>query len=288
MRQMKLVVVSVLPLLLLSVTAQAQQPAAPPFQLAKVDFESTAVSGDLSFSSSRADGYTKSVPAPVPVKENEPIRPVRSVAIGFKADTLGAGIEVATPLARSFNLRSSINLFSFSYPFIIDGVNYDARLHFKSSQTTIDWFPWHGRFHISPGILYAKNNLAAAANVGPGQAFELGDQAFINSVNDPVNGSMTVVFPHNISPVLMLGFGNIIPRNGKHLSIPVEFGAAYTGAAQIDVDLQGTACTTDGCVSLATNPDAQSSLRQEISKLNEDLKRIPVYPILSIGVAYHF
>jgi hypothetical protein len=217
------------------------------------------------------------------------IRPFRSLAIGFKADTLGAGIEFATPVAARINLRSSINIFAFSYPFTIDGVNYDARLHLKSSETTVDWFPRaRGGLHISPGLLYVKNTLSAPASVGPGQTFVLGSQTFVNSVDDPVSGTSSVVYSRRFAPMLLLGYGNIIPRSGRHLSVPFEIGAAYTGAPQISVALGGTACTTDGCVNFATNAQAQSFLKQEINILNEDLKKIPVFPILSIGVAYHF
>jgi hypothetical protein len=247
-------------------------------------FDSTPSAGE----SSSTTGYVIPVPVPHPAKDRRNIRPFRSIAIGFKADSLGAGVEIATPLARNFNLRSAINIFSFDYPFIIDGLNYDARLHLKSSETALDWFPMHGSFHISPGILYVKNTLTATTFVGPGQPFTLGTQAFINSVDDPVNGSASVVFPRTLAPMLLIGFGNIIPRSGRHLSVPFEIGAAYTGTPQISVALNGTACTTNGCANFASNAQAQTFLKQEIYDLNEDLKRLPVYPIVSLGLAYHF
>jgi len=217
------------------------------------------------------------------------VSPFSSLAIGFKADTLGLGVEFATPMAYRINLRTSINFFAFNDPFSIDGVNYDARLHFKSSETTVDWFPrGEGGLHISPGILYLKNSLSAPASVGPGQTFVLGSQTFINSVDDPVSGTSSVVYTRKFAPMLLIGYGNIIPRSHRHLSFPVEFGVAYTGAPQISVALGGTACTTDGCVNFATNAEAQKFLKQEINILNEDLKKFPVFPILSMGVAYHF
>ena len=234
-------------------------------------------------------GYVRPVPTQRAATIPQEIKPFHSLAIGFKADTLGLGVELATPMAYKINLRTSINFFAFSYPFSIDGVNYDARLHLKSSETTVDWFP-HGRggFHISPGILYVKNTLSAPASVGPGQTFVLGSQTFINSVDDPVNGSSAAVYARKFAPMLLLGYGNIIPRTGRHLSVPFEIGAAYTGAPQISVALNGTACTTDGCVDFATNSEAQKFLKQEINILNEDLKKFPIFPILSMGVAYHF
>jgi hypothetical protein len=238
-------------------------------------------------SSSAEGGVIRVVPAPR-AKKLPSQRPFRTVAFGIKANTLGAGAEFATPLFRRFNLRSGANFLAFAYPFDIDGVNYNANLHFRSSQSTLDWFPLGHSFHISPGILYAKNTVSSTATVPAGQNFSLGDQDFVNSVVDPVHGNMSLAYPRNFSPMLLLGFGNILPRTSRRLSIPVELGVAYTGVPTMNVNLTGTACTNQGCTSFATNSEAQASLRQEIQKINEDFKKVPVYPILSLGMAYHF
>lgn len=233
-------------------------------------------------------GYIRVVPAPIPEKQPLQIKPFRSVAVGVKADTLGAGVELATPLSHSFNLRSSFNVLPFNYGFSIDGVNYNARFHLQSTEAALDWFPLHSSFHVSPGVLYAKNSLSGTTSVGPGQSFTLGNQPFINSVDDPAHGSASVIYPHKVAPMLLFGFGNIIPRSGSHFSFPVEFGAAYTGAPQMSVSLNGTACTKDGCANFGTNTQAQTFLKQEVNDLNSDLRSFPFYPIVSIGVAYHF
>jgi hypothetical protein len=275
----------------LSATVPAQQPT--PSQLALAlpanpSLISTEESHHPTNNSSSAEGGVIRV-APAPQAKKLPSqKPFRTVAFGIKANTLGAGAELATPLFRRFNLRSGVNFLAFAYPFGIDGVNYDANLHFRSSQSTLDWFPLGHSFHVSPGILYAKNAVSSTATVPAGQNFSLGDQDFVNSVVDPVHGNMSLAYPRNFSPMLLLGFGNILPRTSRRLSLPVELGVAYTGAPTINVNLTGTACTNQGCTSFATNSETQASLTQEIQKINEDLKRVPVYPILSMGVAYHF
>jgi hypothetical protein len=250
--------------------------------------EETSLTSSTITASSTSSGYVRVVPAPPVPKKPFTVRPFRSAAVSIKANTLGATAELATPISQTLNLRSSFNVLSFNYPFSIDGVRYDAKMHLRSSGTTLDWFPLHGGFHISPGLLYASNRLSAQASVNPGQNFELGSQPFVNSVDDPVHGTSSVVFPHSYAPMLLVGFSNIIARSGRHLSIPLEVGAAYTGAPQINLTLNGTACTTEGCVSFADNKQAQDSLKQEVHNLNEDLKRVPVFPILSLGVAYRF
>jgi hypothetical protein len=229
--------------------------------------------------------YVRVAPAPRAAKESPSIRPFQSVSVGLVANSLGAGVELATPVSRSFNLRSSVNAFAFNYPFTVDGVNYDARLHLKSTGTMLDWFPMHRGFHISPGFLYMKNTVAAGASVGAGMPFSLGGQPYTNSVSDPVNGSAGVVFPHKFAPMMVMGFGNLIPRSGRHWSVPFELGAAYTGAPVINVALNGTACNSQGCSSIVQN---QSDVTAEVKTFNEDLKRLPVYPIVSLGFGYRF
>jgi hypothetical protein len=294
MFQLKYFSVFILPLAVLSSIAAAQdQPTENLADLAagpelRLPSPAAGFALDAATSGTPGSGYVRIAPAPQTVKESPSIRPFRSVAAGFTANSLGASVELATPVSRSFNLRSGVNVFTFDYPFTIDGVNYDARLHLKSSGTMVDWFPLHRGFHISTGILYVKNIVTAGASVGAGQTFVLGSQSYINGVDDPVGGSAMVVFPREVAPMLLLGFGNMIPRSGRHLSFPMELGAAYTGAPVISVTLKGTACSQQGCQSFAQNQQAQASVQLEVYKLNEDLKRLPVYPIVSMGVAYRF
>jgi hypothetical protein len=246
-----------------------------------------ALTPEPAASDSPAEGaYVRPVPtqrAPTIAPE---LRPFRSYAVGFRAGTLGTGIEIATPLAGRINLRSGFNFFAFVAPYNMDGVEYDARIHLQSSQTTLDWFM--GRFHISPGFLYFQSGMKAPTSVGPGQRFWLGTQTFLNSVDDPISGSSSVIYPRSFAPLLLIGYGNLLPRSGEHLSLPVEVGVAYTGAPVINVALNGTACANNGCVNFSQNADAQKFLKQEIQILNEDLKHYPVFPIVSVGLAYRF
>lgn len=215
-------------------------------------------------------------------------RPFSRVALAVKADSLGLGGELATPLSRGLNLRLGASLANLGYAFDIDGVNYGIAAHLKSGTATIDWFPRGGGFHISPGVLYLDSSVGGSAFVPAGRYFSLGDSRFLNSIDDPVSGGTSFQYGRKVSPMLLLGFGNLLPRSGRHLSIPFEFGAAYTGQAVIDVKLAGTACTSQGCFEAATDPQTQKGLQQELTDINEHLKPYPFYPIISLGIGYRF
>jgi hypothetical protein len=228
---------------------------------------------------------------PVPSKSDPDklqVHPFSTLAIAVQAGTLGAGIEAATPLSRSLNLRIGANFIDWKYAFNIDGINYATNINFRNGQASIDWFPFRGGFHISPGVLYFRNGLSGTALVPPGQPFSLSNTSYINSVDDPVGGTASVTYGHNIAPTLMFGMSNIIPRNGRHFSMPFEFGAAYTQHPLMNVILAGTACTVQGCFNAGTDPDTQANLKQEIADINQTVKKIPVFPIVSLGFAVRF
>lgn len=213
--------------------------------------------------------------------------PFSSVYLGFKASTLGAGFELATPITPHFGLRGQFNTFAFSYLFNIDGVDYDSRFNLNSGSISMDWYPTRHGFRISPGILYFKNNLNAVSGVPAGNYFELGSQGFINSVDDPLNGDAAVLFSRHIAPMVTFGYNLIGGKEGR-ITMPIEVGFAYTGPAKIDVTLNGTACTNEGCFTFADNQEAQQSMQEEIAKLNRNLSNYPIYPVVSLGLSYRF
>ena len=103
---------------------------------------------------------------------------------------------------------------------LIDGVNYTARLHLQSSQTTLDWFV--GTVPHQPRHSYVKNSMSAPAFVGPGQTFVLGPRlsSIVSMTLSPVRPQSS--FPAPLPLLLLLGYGNLLPRSGEHLSFPVE------------------------------------------------------------------
>ena len=225
---------------------------------------------------------------PVDIFGKTPFGPFSHVAFGLKASTLGGGAEMATPLGNCFNLRLGGNFAQFQYPFRKDGLEYTPQVKLESGQGTLDYFPGNGNFHISGGALYVRNGFTGAANVPSGQTYKLGSTTYLNSIDDPVNGTATLTYARKVAPVGLIGFGNLIPRSGRRLSFPVEVGVAYLGAPQTKLKLNGTSCTSDGCFEDATDPGTLSNIKQEETEINNDLWYTRFYPVVSLGVAFRF
>jgi hypothetical protein len=211
------------------------------------------------------------------------------IGFGVKVSTLGVGIEVATPLAKKFNVRTGFNMFRFSHSITDGGIHYDGQLHFQSAEAHLDYYPFGG-FHISPGILfYNGNQIAASAAVPGGQTFSVGGTTYQSEGSDPVTGTGKLNFV-KVSPSIMVGVGNLIPRNGRHYSFLFEVGGAYQGSARVALNLAGSVCATDGtnCRPISGDPTVQANVQAQQVKIQRDINPYRFFPVVSMGVGFNF
>jgi hypothetical protein len=210
--------------------------------------------------------------------------------VGLTAGSLGAGIQGAVSVTKYSNVRGGFNDFSYSDTFSKDGVSYNGTLKLRSAQVTYDqYFPHLGGFHISPGaLIYDGNAGNATASVSSGQTFSLGSTTYFSGQGNPVNGTGTIGF-RKTAPMVLLGFGNILPRSSRHFGVSVEAGVVFEGSPNTKLNLAGTACTisaTAGCLNAATDPTVQANVLSEQNKLNTDLNPFRYYPVISLGISY--
>ena len=215
--------------------------------------------------------------------------PFSRIGIGVKMSTLGAGIEVATPLARKFNVRGGFNMFRYSRLITNDGIQYDGHLQFQSAEAHLDWFLLGG-LHISPGILfYNGNQLTATASVPAGQTFSVGGTSYESDPTAPITGTGKLDFV-KVSPSIMVGIGNLIPRNGRHYSFLFEVGGAYQGSARVALNLAGNVCDTTGtiCRAVSSDPTVLANIQAQQVRIQNDVNPYRFFPVLSVGVGFNF
>jgi hypothetical protein len=224
-----------------------------------------------------------------PASESSGRRSASRIGIGVKFSDLGVGVEAATPLFRRINVRGGFNFFRYSRAITNDGIVYDGQLHLQSGEAHLDWFPFGG-FHVSPGLLFYNGNaITGAAAVPGGQIFTLGGTAYMSDPATPVTGTGNLNFI-KVAPSLMVGVGNLIPRNGRHYSFLFEVGAAYQGSARVALNLTGNVCDTTGtiCGPIATNSSVQANILAQQQKIQNDVNPFRFFPIVSGGVGFNF
>jgi hypothetical protein len=222
--------------------------------------------------------------------QTESSKPFSRLGVAVKASSLGAGVEAATPLTAHSNLRAGFNMFSYDRGFTKDGVAYAGQVRFRSVEGHYDWFPFGGSFHLSPGVLlYNGNHLAANASVPGGQTFTLNNATYSSDPADPIHGTGKVDFA-KAGPMFTVGWGNLLPRNHRHFSVPFEVGVIYTGAPRTALNLGGSACDASGvnCLSVNSDPIFQANVQAQQDKFNHDTSWFKFYPIVSVGFAFNF
>jgi hypothetical protein len=215
--------------------------------------------------------------------------PFSRVGIGVKVSTLGVGVEVATPLAGRFNVRGGFNMFRYNRAITNDGIPYNGQLQFQSGEAHLDWFPFGG-FHISPGLLfYNGNQVTATAAVPGGQTFSVGGTSYQSDLVTPVTGTGKLNFVR-VSPSIMMGIGNLIPRNGRHYSFLFEVGAVYQGSARVALNLAGNVCDTTGlnCRPISGDATVQANIQAQQVKIQNDVNPYRFFPVISLGVGFNF
>jgi len=212
------------------------------------------------------------------------------VGAGFRLGSLGFGGEVAVRVTHSSNVRGGFNFLSYSRGYDNNGIHYAGDLKWASAEAHYDWFPFARALHLSPGLIaYNDNHVDSSASVAGGGFFTLNGVQYESNPANPVNGSAKLSF-NKLAPTVMVGLGNLVPRSGKHFSVNIEAGVAFSGSPKIALNLAGSACAPNGtnCQNVATNSTIQTNIQGEQTKISNDLSPFKYYPLVSLTIGYRF
>ena len=147
-----------------------------------------------------------------------------------------------------------------------------------------------GGFHLSPGaLIYNQNRVQADALIPGGQSFSLGGTTYRSDPANPVFGGGKIDF-QSVAPTLTIGWGNLLPRSGRHFGVSFDIGAAYQGTPRATLNLAGSACDPTGvnCRAVATDPTIQSNIQSEQGKINNTISPFRFFPVVSLAFGYRF
>jgi hypothetical protein len=211
------------------------------------------------------------------------------IGVGVKLSLLGVGGEAAIAVTHRTNVRVGFNAFSYSRSFDKDGITYGGNLAFRSVQATYDIFPFAGGFHLSPGLLaYNGNSISANVSAAGGQSFSLGGANFTSDVANPLAGAGKLDFP-KVAPMFLIGWGNLVPRSHRHISVNAEVGVVYQGQPRVALALSGNACDAfNNCGSVNSLPGVQADVQTEQQTIKHDVSILRFYPITSLSVGFRF
>jgi hypothetical protein len=241
---------------------------------------------------SAGDASTSAALVSVPPRitgTNQMYRPFSGLGLASRVGIAGAGFDFATPLVGRFNLRTGMDLFSYTTSFQEEGATVGMNLRLSSEHAALDWFPFGGHLRVSPQMIFGNNNrILARAVIPPGSTLTLNGQNYASSFSDPLRGAARVDF-RKVSPGFSFGLGNFFPRDRSRFSIPVEMGFYYVGQPSLQVAFTGSACESGSmsvCESVGQDPGFQQSLAAFKARNDHNLNYASFFPIFSVGVGY--
>ncbi len=253
--------------------------------------------GDPTISSSASGA----IDAPAPVLDagtgGQAYAPARRMGHSIGAEVHiginGAGLDLATAIARKWNIRIGGEYLQYTGNFTSDGAQITAALKVGGGKAGVDWFPFGNGFHISPQVRFAiQTDVNGTVIVPAGQSITLSGGDYISSATDPLTGAARIT-TRKVAPGMTIGWGNIVPRSNKRWSFPVEIGFYYIGQPHLNVTFKGTACDPTeppaiGCEVVTQDPGFQHDLAAFIARNNNNLSYASFFPVAQFGVGYRF
>ncbi len=202
--------------------------------------------------------------------------------VGFKAGTVGAGIDLSAAVAKTINVRlslTSVDLEGEDETITVgDSVegDFDAELDldFGANALLVDWFIFNGGFHFTAGMM---RHTGAADITG-----ELTSTADFDGITITPGDIGTirgdVEFADSYQPYIGVGWGRKAGKNGG-FSVTADVGIVLLDPS---VELEATA------TGVVTQADVDASLRDMEADAEDDLDAFEAWPVLAIGVNYAF
>ena len=82
----------------------------------------------------------------------------------------GLGGEAAVNIFPDLNFRAGFGVFSLDYDNSINDVDYNFNVDLSTVPLMLDWYPFHGGFHLSGGIVLNNTDIDFCESGTPGPA----------------------------------------------------------------------------------------------------------------------
>ena len=194
--------------------------------------------------------------------------------VGLKAGTLGYGAEVSWRPLGWLDVRAGANSFDYDDSGSQAGVNYDAILALDTFYLTGNFrFPL-SPFRVTAGAFSNNNEVRMVSQAMP--SYELGGtQGYLPA---EVGTLQSVTNFDSTSPYLGAGFDfSLMDR----LGLSLDFGVLWQGEPVVSL-------TSDGALALINDPGFLADLENERQELEDELKDMKAYPVISIGFNFNF
>ena len=196
------------------------------------------------------------------------------LAVGFKAGTLGFGVDLNYPISPRLNVGVGINKYSASSSDTTSGIDYDVDLNLQTISLLANFHPFAGTFRITAGAMINSNELGMKAKPGGGGTYDIGGATYTEAEVGVLKASVDF---NKFAPYAGLGWGT---SSDSGLGFTLDIGVLMQGKPKVDFSATGGTLTAD--------PTFQADLKQEEANAENDIKGFTMYPVVSAGLNFRF
>lgn len=191
--------------------------------------------------------------------------------------TQGVGLGVAFGLNESFDARVGMTSLKLNRSFKGDTLDTDAQLKFNNIGVYGDYYPFGGGFRLTGGVQMGQNKVDLKSKLNG--SVTVNGNTYTGAAGDSINGQLDF---GSTAPYLGLGYSSRSNQTNTGLSLNFDLGVRMGKA---DVALQA-----NGFNNLSPTQRAQldADLAKERAKLQDDVKVLKTYPVLSLGLSYRW
>jgi hypothetical protein len=195
-------------------------------------------------------------------------------SIALRLSTLGVGLEAGKLLNSHLSVRVGGNVGSWSGSSDKSDISYDASVKLKAVSALLDLYPHsRGTFHLTGGFVTNPITITGTGKPTSSGTFDINNHTYTAAQVGTL--SLKGKFP-GMSPYVGLGFGTAAKKGGA-LKLLFDLGAVL-GKPRISLGATGSAGAQ-----LAADLEAQRV------KTEKDIRKYAVlYPVISLGLGYHF
>ncbi|HEY6094646.1 MAG TPA: hypothetical protein VIU93_06810 [Gallionellaceae bacterium] len=196
-----------------------------------------------------------------------------TVDIDLHASSIGAGVGFAIPLSNNVAGRISLSKLNYNFQTSQDQINYDATFKLGSVAALADWHVFGGFTHLTAGVIF-NNNDFSMSGVPSGSTFTIDGTTYTTAQVSSLNATVTF---NKVAPYLGFGWSGRASKTGW--SFKSDIGVMFIGAPKSQLSITG---------SMASDPATMNHVANAQAQLDQDLEKIKLYPVVSLGIAYAF
>jgi hypothetical protein len=200
------------------------------------------------------------------------------VGVYVNGGTTGFGLGVSGKMSESLGGRLGFDTFKRTITKSDNNGNYNVDLKLQTVNFLGDWYPFAGAFRTTFGLV-ANGNKATLTATPAGGSYTFNGQTYFASDVGSYTGEMKF---NSTAPYLGIGWGNPVAK-AKTWGFVSDIGVLFQGSPKV------TSTVTCGpLVPALTCTNLKNDVAISTAKLENDTKNYKYWPVVSIGVSYHF